>query len=209
MQVASAAGVARREWRFWIWAAGALVSAVSLISLIQHAFDVGMTPLFAEALAFYRALTHPLFDLALFWLPFRLAGSVKDLLLTMFLTWAIQMRYFWSLPRDEIRAHLLRVSAVYRVVGLAGAFAIIYLPGKLLLGTNMLSEGLGAMHPYMQVALFLVVFIAPAVGAWSAVLVARPDIAILARQGAIFYIYNLAIMCGVAALVFALNYQAS
>jgi hypothetical protein len=50
------------EYKFWFGLIGALISAGSIISLIQKLFDVGLIPVFASALSYYRGVTYPLVD---------------------------------------------------------------------------------------------------------------------------------------------------
>jgi hypothetical protein len=64
-------------WR-WLrdpaWLIGAILSAPAIISLIQHIFDIGLIPVLEEAVAFYRAIVHPIVQLVrdlLPWLPER------------------------------------------------------------------------------------------------------------------------------------------
>lgn len=217
-QVANTATNVQGEWRFWLRLAGTLVSAVSLVSLIQHAFAVGVSPLLGEMLSFYRALTYPVFDLALFWLPFRFAGSTKDLVLLMFLIWGIQMRFFWCLPRDETRTSLLRFYVAYKVASLCMALAILYVPAKLVLGINVLSLGLESLHPHMLAILLIGLLKAPVIGywlggrriAWNRTLRDTEhgrQIIARSREAGIFYTASLAVMGAAAAAVFALNYQ--
>jgi hypothetical protein len=54
---------------------------IEWLQRLLHALQVGVSPLLAEILVFYRSLTYPVFDLLFFWLPFRLAGSIKDQML--------------------------------------------------------------------------------------------------------------------------------
>ena len=192
---------------------------MSLVSLIQHAFAVGMSPLLTEVLQFYRALTYPVFDFALSWLPFRFASSVKDLFLIIFLIWGIQMRHFWCLPKSEIRSFLLKFYAVYKLVFIGAALFIIYVPSKLTFGINVLSLGLEALHPNLLAILLVGLLLAPIVGFWlGGRRAARNpnirdtergrEIAYHSREALISYVSSLAIIVAVAGAVFAFNFQA-
>jgi hypothetical protein len=59
-----------KEYKFWIGLIGALVAAGPLISLIQKLLDVGLTPVFANALSYYRGITYPLVDWLRYFISF-------------------------------------------------------------------------------------------------------------------------------------------
>src|SRR5262249_36310280 len=52
----------KNEYKFWIGVIGALVSAGPIISLIQKLWGIGLVPVLANALAYYRGITYPLVD---------------------------------------------------------------------------------------------------------------------------------------------------
>jgi hypothetical protein len=64
----------------WWWQLiGACSSGLSLVSLAQKLFTIGLAPFFAGFLDFYRSLFYPLINAIFFLVPFRLADWYKDL----------------------------------------------------------------------------------------------------------------------------------
>lgn len=62
-----------KEFKFWIGLIGALLSAAPIISLIQKLFNIGLMPIFANAVTYYRGITYPLVDwlrYAMSYIPF-------------------------------------------------------------------------------------------------------------------------------------------
>ena len=57
---------------------GGLVSAGSLISLVQKFFNIGLAPVLAEFVAYYRRIAHFFVDWLFFWVPFEVPGWYKD-----------------------------------------------------------------------------------------------------------------------------------
>jgi hypothetical protein len=75
----------------WWWQLiGACSSGLSLISLAQKMFTIGLAPFFAGFLDFYRGLFYPLINALFFFVPFHLADWYKDLFcISFFLTAAV------------------------------------------------------------------------------------------------------------------------
>ncbi|HCK84128.1 MAG TPA: hypothetical protein DHW63_06315 [Hyphomonadaceae bacterium] len=83
-----------------IWFLGILAASSSLISLVQHIAHVGLSPLFAEIVAYYRDIIGPVFD-ALYWpihaiadaigIEWRIPQIVRDLHLLSFLGASVYM----------------------------------------------------------------------------------------------------------------------
>src|SRR5688572_25342652 len=48
------------DW--WLWLLAVLLSSTSLVSLVQKFFNIGLTPVFADYLQFYRAVVYPFSD---------------------------------------------------------------------------------------------------------------------------------------------------
>ena len=53
----------KREFDGVMWVLGSLVAAPSMISVVQHAFDIGLQGAFLESVAHYRRLATPVIDL--------------------------------------------------------------------------------------------------------------------------------------------------
>ncbi len=87
---------ARDEFSFWWQLLGGLTSAVSLISLAQKAFSIGLAPLFAGILDYYRAIFYPLIEGLLFFVPFHLPDWYKDLFCLAFVFGLALVRH-WSI----------------------------------------------------------------------------------------------------------------
>lgn len=69
----------RREVSNFYAIIGGVVSAGSLISLVQKVFNVGLAPVLAEFVAYYRRITNFFVDWLFFWWPFELSEIYKDL----------------------------------------------------------------------------------------------------------------------------------
>ena len=66
---------AKSSYNFWLAVFGAIPSTLSIISVTQRMFNVGLGPVFQDILEYYRKLVFPLFD----FVPFTLPGWYKDL----------------------------------------------------------------------------------------------------------------------------------
>jgi hypothetical protein len=69
----------REEYAYWQQLLGGLAGSVSIISLIQKLFAIGLTPLLAKFLDYYRGIFYPLIDKLLFFVPFHIPSWYKDL----------------------------------------------------------------------------------------------------------------------------------
>jgi hypothetical protein len=65
----------RSDYGFWILAIGIIPSALSIISVTQRSFSIGLTSIFADIVSYYRKIAFPVFDI----LPFTVPGWYKDL----------------------------------------------------------------------------------------------------------------------------------
>lgn len=108
----------KREYIFWIGLFGALLSAGPLISLAQKVFSVGLVPILADALTFYRSIMHPIADLlyrVAAYIPlfdfynwvfswFMSFETYKDLLvLSAVSTTALARTHALTVPMDDIK----------------------------------------------------------------------------------------------------------
>ena len=72
-------------WNFWWKVFSAALGAGTVISLAQRAFSVGLAPVFADFVSFYRGLFHPLVEAMLSLVPFDVAPWYPDAFLFSFL----------------------------------------------------------------------------------------------------------------------------
>jgi hypothetical protein len=212
----------RSEGRFWWLALSSFVSAMSLVSVTQHALRVGISPVLEELLFFYRSLTYPIFDLVLFWLPFKFAPSIKDIFLATVLSIGIQFRHIWLSERGSIRTWQLRFYLCWFPALLISIALDIYLPAKLFLDRNLLSEGfeaVGGLAGFTLIAAVTGIFIMPLLslaflwlrakrkgGRWDTEYGRLQSKHACRALGS--YALSLLAMAGLAAGVFAVNFQA-
>ena len=79
----------RREVSNFYAIIGGVVSAGSLISLAQKAFNVGLAPVLAELVAYYRQIVHFFTDWLLSWVPFHVPDWYHDLCVLSFVGIAV------------------------------------------------------------------------------------------------------------------------
>ncbi len=65
----------KSSYGFWIAVCGAVPSALSIISVTQRTFNIGLQPILLDIVSYYRKLVSPLFG----FLPFEIPGWYKDL----------------------------------------------------------------------------------------------------------------------------------
>ena len=59
----------RSQFSFWFAVFSIAASTLSLISLVQKSLNIGLAPMLAEIVAFYRKLYYPIVDLLLAYVP--------------------------------------------------------------------------------------------------------------------------------------------
>jgi len=82
----------RSEFGFWRLIIAVLGSTVSLISLVQRAFSIGLAPILSDFVSFYRKIFYPIIDLIFFYIPWSIPVWYKDLVIISFIFAALDMR---------------------------------------------------------------------------------------------------------------------
>ena len=103
---------------------GGLVSAGSLISLVQKLFSVGLSPVLYEFVAYYRRVAYFFVDWMTFWLPFQVPGWYKDAYIISVVCCATYMRAAVATKGGMSWASSLAANAIGVVGGLIASIVL-------------------------------------------------------------------------------------
>jgi hypothetical protein len=92
------------EYSFWWLVFGVVSGAISLISIVQRAYSVGLTSLWWDLIDAYRRLVYPAFDFMFQVVPFHLPAWYKDAVVVSSVFGALLMRSYMAAgpPLEEM-----------------------------------------------------------------------------------------------------------
>jgi hypothetical protein len=139
----------RTEFGFWFSAFGTLAGAVSVISLIQKLFNIGLLPILADFIGFYRKLMYPVFDALLFFTAWRPPTWYMDLYVLSFVVCIATLRGITSIIRTTPTSNKTKSTIILTVYPLViSVIASVVLLGVpfLLIGVAYSAENMKATY---------------------------------------------------------------
>jgi hypothetical protein len=106
----------RDELGFWWWTIGTVTGGLSLISLVQKVWQIGLAPLPKLLLEHYRSVLRPLHDLLVYIIPLRLPEWYIDAYVLSFLACSAYFKaWFFSSPNRSVKVKELFKATLFWV----------------------------------------------------------------------------------------------